>query len=267
MKVAIPLCIILPFVAAFLSTPLEDIPDSSNGHLMPLVLEKEPSKKPPEIKKTRTNNDEVEGTEMEQMLHGQARWMSNIKDEGLREEAIFNALKAEKIQSKINGELSARVKFLSGKLWIVRARSAIEDVERRFKIARITLSNEEAEGATDDFEYRRILREKRWKMIFKIHKGNWEIREIITKIQSKNSDVKALDDFASDISVAYSLLSDDIHSNVFTKGTMTDPIFTAHLKKNTKASSAVQLLLSLLDLEPPGHARKKRNANPSTREN
>lgn len=149
----------------------------------------------------------------------------------------------------------------------MKARCAIEDIERRFKIARITLTNAEAEGVTDDFEFIRRLREKRWKIIFNKYKGHWQINEIITEIHSKNSDLKALDDFARDISVAYSLLSDDIQDKVFTKDMMTVLFVPSHLKENSKASSAVELLLSLFDLEPPGHAGKKRNANPSTREN
>nr|XP_018905446.1 PREDICTED: uncharacterized protein LOC109036006 isoform X3 [Bemisia tabaci] len=216
-----------------------------------------------------TNGNTTEGEEtLIQVVRSQVNRILSYTDEKVRAEVLFTHLLLVETQfrqmqtnlQQIISEkaiLSAVNKCQSESLWIVKARSAIEDVERRFKIARVTLSNEEAAGATDDFEYSRRLREKRWKTIFKDHKGNWEIDELITKIQSKNSDVKALEDFAKDISVAYSLLSDDIQNTMLTKGTMTGPSLTVYLTKNTKASSAVELLLSLYDFEPPCHAGKK----------
>ncbi|CAH0391620.1 unnamed protein product [Bemisia tabaci] len=88
----------------------------------------------------RTNNDEVEDKTIEQIAHGQASWMNNIKDEALREEAIFNALKAEKIQTKQahieNGKLSAGVRQLESVvnkvLPVLAIRQKIEVFEVRY---------------------------------------------------------------------------------------------------------------------------------------
>ncbi|CAH0391249.1 unnamed protein product [Bemisia tabaci] len=311
----IVLCIILPFVAAFLSTHQEDISDSSNVHLMPLVLEKEPSKKPPEIKKTvhlmplvlekepskkppeikktvhlmplvlekepskrppeikktvhlmplvlekepskkppeikktRTNNDEVEDKTIEQIAHGQASWINNIKDEVLREEAIFNALKAEKIQIKQahreNGKLSARLEKLMLDQWVVKSRIIIEssEVQLGADAPPINLNLTKSERRKIGFfEESRRRREALWNWIFENNSAHPQVVKIKNKIDMRKEDFQSTQDFSFYISIAFKELSLQLHHFLFASGNGQKPINL--IEKDVSASRALEILLS-----------------------
>lgn len=136
-------------------------------------------------------------------------------------------------------------------------RAAIESSEDQYgDDANINYKAIESQKQIGYFERARRVREAKYNWIFAHRSSQFEVQDLINRIENNNSPPNTTEEFSHHISIAYNVLSNEIKKKVSEAG---HGIFDfLHLTTNIYANRALKIFLSRYDFEEPTVLKKKK---------